>query len=106
MFERGDRVYCSDKKVKGTVKIVKNESNQYPVVVIFDNGQEDTYKKSGKRLKSGNLVLFKVTEQATTTEPNSEIIPGLGKVFTLSCGTRVLKTLENTHIILPQTSNL
>ena len=31
---------------------------------------------------------------------------GLGKVFTLSCGTRILKTLENTHIILPQTSNL
>ena len=99
-FERGDRVYCSDKKVKGTVKIVKNESNQYPVVVIFDNGQEDTYKKSGKRLESGNLVLSKVTE------PNSEIIPELGKVFTLSCGTRILKTLENTHIILPQTSNL
>ena len=106
MFERGDRVYCSDKKVKGTVKIVKNESNQYPVVVIFDNGREDTYKKSGKRLESGNPVLSKVTEQATTTEPNSEIIPGLGKVFTLSCGTRILKTLENTHIILPQTSNL
>ena len=106
MFERGDRVYCSGKKVKGTVKIVKNESNQYPVVVIFDNGQEDTYKKSGKRLESGNPVLSKVTEQATTTEPNSEIIPGLGKVFTLSCGTRILKTLENTHIILPQTSNL
>ena len=106
MFERGDRVYCSDKKVKGTVRIVKNESNQYPVVVFFDNDQEDTYKKSGKRLESGNPVLSKVTEQATTTEPNSEIIPGLGKVFTLSCGTRILKTLENTHIILPQTSNL
>ena len=106
MFERGDRVYCSDKKVKGTVKIVKNESNHYPVVVIFDNGQEDTYKKSGKRLESGNPVLSKVTEQATTTEPNSEIVLGLGKVFTLSCGTRILKTLENTHIILPQTSNL
>ena len=106
MFERGDRVYCSDKKVKGTVKIVKNESSQYPVVVIFDDGQKDTYKKSGKRLESGNPVLSKVTEQATTTEPNSEIIPGLGKVFTLSCGTRILKTLENTHIILPQTSNL
>ena len=106
MFERGDRVYCSDKKVKGTVKIVKNETSQYPVVVIFDNGQEDTYKKSGKRLESGNPVLSKVTEQATTTEPNSEIVLGLGKVFTLSCGTRILKTLENTHIILPQTSNL
>ena len=106
MFERGDRVYCSDRKVKGTVKIVKNESNQYPVVVIFDDGQKDTYKKSGKRLESGNPVLSKITEQATTTEPNSEIIPGLGKVFTLSCGTRILKTLENTHIILPQTSNL
>ena len=37
---------------------------------------------------------------------NLEDIEGLGKVFTLSCGTRILKTLENTHIILPQTSNL
>ena len=35
-----------------------------------------------------------------------EYVEGLGKVFTLSCGTRILKTLENTHIILPQTSNL
>ena len=104
-FEVGNKVYCTHYEATGTITDIKpNES--YPIYITFENGTTDTYKKSGKRLESGNPVLFKVTEQATTTEPNSEIIPGLGKVFTLSCGTRVLKTLENTHIILPQTFNL
>ena len=106
-FKIGDRVYCSDKKVKGIVKSInRNVTAEYAVSVNFDNGMEDTYTKTGKRLISGNRVLSKAEEQATTTEPNSEIIPGLGKVFILSCGTRILKTLENTHIILPQTPKL
>ena len=104
-FEVGNKVYCSYHESTGTIKDIRRVDT-YPIYVTFENGIIDTYKKSGKRLESGNPVLFKVTEQATTTEPNSEIIPGLGKVFTLSCGTRILKTLENTHIILPQTSNL
>ena len=107
MFERVDRVYCSDKKLKGTVKSInKYVTATYPVSVSFDNGIEDTYTKTGKRLDGGNKVLNKIEEQATVTRPNLEIVPDLGQIYTLSCGTRILKTLENTHIILPQTSNL
>ena len=106
-FEKGDRVYCSDKGIKGTVKSLnKNVTADYPVIVSFDDGREDTYTKTGKRLESGNKVLSKVKEQATTTEANSEIIPGLGRIYSLSCGTRILKTIENTHIILPQIPDL
>ena len=106
-FEIGDRVYCSDKKVKGTVKSLnRNVTAEYAVSVSFDNGMEDTYTKTGKRLNSGNRVLSKTEEQAAITEANLEIIPGLGQIYSLSCGTRILKTLENTHIILPQIPDL
>ena len=74
------------------------------IYVTFEDGNTDTYTKQGRRLESGNICL-KLIEK----EPESltlEHVEGLGKVFTLSCGTRILKTLENTHIILPQTSNL
>ena len=104
-FEVGNKVYCNYHKATGTITDIKN-TETYSIYVTFEDGNTDTYKKSGKRLESGNPVLSKVTEQATTTEPNSEIIPGLGKVFTLSCGTRVLKTLENTYIILFQNDDL
>ena len=104
-FEIGNKVYCTHYKATGTITAINN-TEAYSIYVTFEDGNIDIYTKSGKRLESGNPVLSKVTEQAIITESNSKIIPGLRKVFTLSCGTRILKTLENTHIILPQTSNL
>ena len=103
-FEVGNKVYCSYHEATGTIKDIR-PIGTYPILVTFEDGTTDTYTIQGERLEFGNTCL-KLTEQATTTEPNSEIVPGLGKVFTLSCGTRILKTLENTHIILPQNDDL
>ena len=61
---------------------------------------EIDYYKDGSFNMSGPIVI-KLAESINYTT-----IPNLGKLFTLECGTRILKTLENTHIILPQTSNL
>ena len=102
-FEIGNKVYCSHHKATGIITDIIY-SKMYPVCVTFEDGTTDTYTKQGQRLTSGNICL-KLIEK----EPDSltlEYVEGLGKVFTLSCGTRILKTLENTHIILPQTSNL
>ena len=51
-------------------------------------------------------MLCKIDEQAAVTRPDLEIVPDLGQIYTLSCGTRILKTIENTHIILPQIPDL
>ena len=107
-FEVGNKVYCTHYDATGTITDIKpNES--YPIYVTFENGIIDEYTKHGKRLKTGSSCL-ELVENVTfkkESEPlNFEHVKGLGKVFTLSCGTRILKTLENTHIILPQTSNL
>ena len=102
-FEVGNKVYCSYHKATGTIKDIR-PIGTYPILVTFEDGTTDTYTIQGGRLEFGNTCL-KLIEK----EPDSltlEYVEGLGKVFTLSCGTRVLKTLENTHIILPQTSNL
>ena len=102
-FEIGNKIYCSNRKATGIITNIKS-IGEYPICVTFEDGTTDTYTKQGRRLTSGNICL-KLTEK----EPDSltlEHVEGLGKVFTLSCGTRILKTLENTHIILPQTSNL
>ena len=102
-FEIGDKVYCIHHEATGTITGIK-PTEEYPLYVTFEDGITDTYTTQGRRLDSGNIYL-KLIEK----EPESltlEHVEGLGKVFTLSCGTRILKTLENTHIILPQTSNL
>ena len=102
-FEVGNKVYCSYHESTGTIKDVR-PIGTYPIRVTFEDGTTDTYTEEGRRLDSGNIYL-KLIEK----EPESltlEHVEGLGKVFTLSCGTRILKTLENTHVILPQTSNL
>ncbi len=102
-FEVGNKVYCSYHESTGTIKDIR-PIGTYPILVTFEDGTTDTYTTQGRRLASGNICL-KLIEK----EPGSltlEHVEGLGKVFTLSCGTRILKTLENTHIILPQTSNL
>ena len=102
-FEVGNKVYCSYHESTGTIKDI-TDREIYPIRVTFEDGTTDTYTTQGSRLDSGNICL-KLIEK----EPDSltlEYVEGLGKVFTLSCGTRILKTLENTHIILPQTSNL
>ena len=102
-FEVGNKVYCSHHEATGTIIGIK-PNEEYPIYVTFEDGTTDTYTEEGRRLDSGNIYL-KLIEK----EPESltlEHVEGLGKVFTLSCGTRILKTLENTHIILPQTSNL
>ena len=100
-FEVGNKVYCSYHEATGTITDIKpNET--YPMYVTLEDGTTDTYTKQGRRLESGNEYL-EIKEPGSLTLENVE---GLGKVFTLSCGTRILKTLENTHIILPQTSNL
>ena len=102
-FEVGNKVYCNYHKSTGTIKDIK-PIGTYPILITFEDGTTDTYTKQGKRLKSGPFCLGIIEK-----EPESltlEHVEGLGKVFTLSCGTRVLKTLENTHIILPQTFNL
>ena len=102
-FEIGNKVYCRHHEATGTITGIK-PTEEYPLYVTFEDGTTDTYTKQGKRLKSGPFCLGIIEK-----EPESltlEHVEGLGKVFTLSCGTRILKTLENTHIILPQTSNL
>ena len=107
-FEIGDKVYCSYNEATGTITDIKPDET-YPIYVTFKNNTTDTYTKRGKLLKSGNGYLEIVERVTSKKEPDSftlEYVEGLGKVFTLSCGTRILKTLENTHIILPQTSNL
>ena len=108
-FEVGNKIYCSYHEATGTVTGIK-PTEKYPIYVTFEDGNTDTYTKQGRRLASENICLAIVFENITSKkEPSSltlEYVEGLGKVFTLSCGTRILKTLENTHIILPQTSNL
>ena len=102
-FEIGNKVYCRHHEATGTITGIK-PTEEYPLYVTFEDGTTDTYTKQGKRLKSGPFCLGIIEK-----EPESlilEYVEGLGKVFTLSCGTRILKTLENTHIILPQTFNL
>ena len=107
-FEVGNRVYCTHYEATGTITDIKPDET-YPIYVTFKNNTTDRYTKQGKLLKSGNGYLETVERVTSKKEPDSftlEYVEGLGKVFTLSCGTRILKTLENTHIILPQTSNL
>ena len=100
-FEVGNKVYCNYHESTGTIIDIKYPE-MYPICVTFEDGTTDTYTKQGRRLESGNIYLKIVKPESLTLEH----VEGLGKVFTLSCGTRILKTLENTHIILPQTSNL
>ena len=107
-FEVGNKVYCRHRDATGTIIDIK-PNEEYPIYVTFEDGNADTYTKSGKRLKSGPFCLELIEKVEFKKESkflDLEHIEGLGKVFTLSCGTRILKTLENTHIILPQTSNL
>lgn len=107
-FKTEDKVYCRHHAATGTITGVK-PTEEYPLHVAFEDGTTDTYTKQGKRLKSGPFCL-EIIETAGFKKESKfldlEHVEGLGKVFTLSCGTRILKTLENTHIILPQTSNL
>ena len=107
-FEIGNKIYCRHHEATGTITGIK-PTEEYPLYVTFEDGTTDTYTKQGKRLKSGSFCL-EIIEKAEFKKESKfldfENIEGLGKVFTLSCGTRILKTLENTHIILPQTSNL
>ena len=107
-FEIGNKIYCSYHEATGTIKDIR-PIGTYPILITFEDGTTDTYTKQGKRLKSGPFCL-KIIEKAKFKKESEfldlEYVEGLGKVFTLSCGTRILKTLENTHIILPQTSNL
>ena len=107
-FKIGNKIYCSYHEAKGTITDIKH-IDTYPIYVTFEDGNTDTYTKQGKRLNSGNIclqIIENVISKKESGSLNLEDIEGLGKVFTLSCGTRILKTLENTHIILPQTSNL
>ena len=109
-FKTEDKVYCRHHEATGIITGIKpTEEYPYPLHVTFEDGTTDTYTKQGKRLKSGPFCL-EITEKAEFKKESEfldlEYVEGLGKVFTLSCGTRILKTLENTHIILPQTSNL
>ena len=107
-FKTEDKVYCRHHEATGTITDIK-PTEEYPLHVAFENGTTETYTKQGKRLKSGPFCL-EIIEKAEFKKESEfldlEYVEGLGKVFTLSCGTRILKTLENTHIILPQTSNL
>ncbi len=107
-FEIGNKVYCTHYKTTGTITDIK-PTEGYPLHVTFEDGTTDTYTEQGKRVKSGPFcleILEKVEFKKESKFLDFEYVEGLGKVFTLSCGTRILKTLENTHIILPQTSNL
>ena len=104
-FEVGNKVYCNYHKSTGTIKDIR-PIGTYPILVTFEDGTTDTYTKQGKLLESGNGYLEIVERVTSNGSLTLENVEGLGKVFTLSCGTRILKTLENTHIILPQTSNL
>lgn len=104
-FEIGNKVYCSYNEATGTITDIKPDET-YSIYVTFKNNTTDTYTKQGKLLESGNGYLEIVERVTSNGSLTLENVEGLGKVFTLSCGTRILKTLENTHIILPQTSNL
>jgi len=109
-FEVGNKVYCRYHYATGTITDIKDlEISPYTICVTFEDGTTDTYTKQGKRIKSGPFCLELIEKVEFKKESeflDFENVEGLGKVFTLSCGTRILKTLENTHIILPQTSNL
>ena len=100
-FEVWNKVYCNYRKSIGTIKDIRPVGT-YPILIIFEDGTTDTYTNQGRRVESGDVCI----EQKESKFLDLEHVEGLGKVFTLSCGTRILKTLENTHIILPQTSNL
>ena len=107
-FKTEDKVYCRHNKATGTITYIR-PTGEYPLHVAFEDGTTETYTKQGKRLKSGPFCLEIIEKTEFKKESkflDFENVEGLGKVFTLSCGTRILKTLENTHIILPQTSNL
>ena len=107
-FEVGNKVYCRYHYATGIITGIK-PTEGYPLHVAFEDGTTDTYTEQGKRVKSGPFCLELIEKVEVKKESkflDLEYIEGLGKVFTLSCGTRILKTLENTHIILPQTSNL
>ena len=107
-FKTEDKVYCRHHGATGIITDIK-PTEEYPLHVAFEDGTTETYTKQGKRIKSGPFCL-ELTEKVESKKESKfldlEYVEGLGKVFTLSCGTRILKTLENTHIILPQTSNL
>ena len=107
-FKTEDKVYCRHHDATGTITGIK-PTEEYPLHVAFEDGTTDTYTKQGKRIKSWPFCL-EIIEKAGVKKESEfldfENIEGLGKLFTLPCGTRILKTLENTHIILPQTSNL
>ena len=109
-FEIGHKVYCHHYDSEGTITDIR-PTEEYPIYVSFESGNADTYTKSGKRLKSADKYLELIPGAGSTSKKQSEslnfeYIVGLGKVFTLSCGTRILKTIENTHIILPQIPDL
>ena len=102
-FTVGNKVYCTHYEATGTITDIKPDET-YSIYVTFEDGISDTYTKQGRHLISGPICL-----EVKEKEPESltlEYVEGLGKVFTLSCGTRILKTIENTHIVLPQTPNL
>ena len=110
-FEIGNKIYCSCHEATGTITDIEDPNIvMYPILVTFEDRTTDTYTMEGRRLNSGNIclkILFEdITYKKELDSLTLENVEGLGKVFTLSCGTRILKTLENTHIILPQTSNL
>ena len=110
-FELDDIVFSHSFGVGKVINITYN--TEHPIRVhFFKDGTRNTFSELGvydnlpdnsKDIVHISSINIKQVESTPVIDSYYEII---GKVFTLSCGTRILKTLENTHIILPQTSNL
>ena len=99
MLQVGDRVeHLTHNTAYGPGTVIKVGVEK--ITVNWKRKNEIDYYKDGSYEESGPIVI-RLAESVNYTT-----IPNLGKLFTLECGTRILKTLENTHIILPQTSNI
>ena len=97
----GDRVeHLTHNTAYGPGTVIKVGVEKIAVIWQRKAG-EINYYKDGRYTISGPIAI-----KSLTKPDNYTMIPNLGYLFTLECGTRILKTLENTHIILPQTSNL
>ena len=101
MLQVGDRVeHLTQNTAYGPGTVIKVGVEKIAVIWQRKAG-EINYYKDGRYTISGPITIKNLTEPVNYT-----MIPNLGYLFTLECGTRILKTLENTHIILPQKDDL
>ena len=99
----GDRVeHLTHNTAYGPGTVIKVGVGVEKIAVIWQRKDgEINYYKDGRYAISGPIVIKSLVEPVNCT-----MIPNLGYLFTLECGTRILKTLGNVHIVLPQNDDL